>query len=470
MPLFDYSVLASTQIARITISNRYLMPLFDYSVLAFTQIALLILSGIWLLRRNDEVPLLISSFLLYVASYRYWVVTSGTAKWVSLSNFGFSAITNHAALVALSYIVLGQILLLATYMLRQRKVLPIVVPACDQFLLQWLRPKVLLLGMFCLPLVVATRSSVAAQSSAGLSLAFQVSSYLFLFPLALVGVGILILCLWKFGGFSLLPSRIAAILILISVAYSTYNSQLRFLFLGYIIGGGVILSASYRPKTRLVILTSCALLGISMFALAGAMRDSGLASDALNQAAWERAFNAEDGNMLDGFVLLQRIYPRYLDFSWGMEHLEILMRPIPRALWPDKPVGGYMLKLGIIKADTGFTIGISPTLFGSFYAEGGIVGIFCFSLLYGEILATVVRRSTQFHPLASILIRAILCAFLIPLLRGGDLPGIYAWLGMAFWPCFLFLWIKRAYFQQKLPSTFLLYPPTEIPLTREPYQ
>ncbi len=435
------------------------MPLFEYPELAFTQIALLILSGIWFLRQNDEIPLLISGLLFYVASYRYWAVTSGIGRWVNLGSIGgFSAITNDAALVALGYIVLGQISLLATYMLRQRRFLPIVVPAGDRFLLQWLRPRVIFLGLFCLPLVVIARSSLTAQLSAGHSLAFQVSSYLFLFPLALVGIAILIFCLWKFGGFPSLPTKIAAILILIGVAYFTYGSQTRFLFLGWIIAAGVILSSSYRPKTRLVILASCALLGISIFALTGAMRNPELASDALNQAAWERAFTAEDGNMLDGFVLIQQVYPQRLDFSWGMEHLEILMRPIPRALWPEKPVGGYMNKLGLFDANTGFTIGISPTVFGSFYAEGGIIGIFCFSLLYGAILATIVRHSTRLHPFASILVRAILCAFLVPLLRGGDLPGIYAWLGMAFWPCFLLLWIKRAYFRQKLPSSTLVYP------------
>ena len=43
------------------------------------------------------------------------------------------------------------------------------------------------------------------------------------------------------------------------------------------------------------------------------------------------------------------------------------------------------------------------------------------------------------------LIRACLLAGMIPLLRGGDLPGIYAWLGMAFWPMLLFLWWNREY-------------------------
>ncbi len=133
-----------------------------------------------------------------------------------------------------------------------------------------------------------------------------------------------------------------------------------------------------------------------------------------------------------------------------MEHLEILLRPIPRSLWPEKPVGGYMNQLGLITADTGFTLGISPTLFGSFYAEAGLMGIAVFSSVYGAILAAIVRYTARLQLFAGVLIRAILCASLIPLLRGGDLPGIYAWIGMAFWPCFLLLWLKRSDLKLKL--------------------
>ncbi|MBE9125722.1 MULTISPECIES: hypothetical protein [unclassified Coleofasciculus] len=436
------------------------MSIFEYPELVFTQFALLIISGIWLLRRNDEIPLLISSFLFYMASYRYWAVTSGIDKWVNLGSFGFRAITKEAALIALSYIVLGQMCLLGTYMVQQRRVLPIAILSCDSSLLRWLRPKVIFLGLSCLPLVVITRSNVIEQIASGRSLAFQISGYLRLFPFVLVGVATLIVCLWKFGGFSSLFSKLAAFVILASLANLTFSSSGRFQFLGWIVASGIIISSSYRPKVRLAVLSSIAIVGISIFALAGAMRNPQLTSDILNQAAWERAFSAEDANMLDGFVLIQEVYPQRLDFRWGMEHLEILLRPIPRALWPDKPVGGYMNQLGLITANTGFTLGISPTLFGSFFAEAGIIGVFLCSSVYGVILATIVRYTTKLQPFASILIRAIVCASLIPLLRGGDLPGIYAWIGMAFWPCFLLLWFKRTNFRLKSSSFIQAYDST----------
>jgi hypothetical protein len=38
------------------------------------------------------------------------------------------------------------------------------------------------------------------------------------------------------------------------------------------------------------------------------------------------------------------------------------------------------------------------------------------------------------------LIKGITISSLIPLLRGGDLPGVYAFIGMTFWPVIYFIY------------------------------
>jgi hypothetical protein len=420
----------------------------DFPDLLNLHLATLVVSGWWMLQRNDELPLIISAFVCYISSYRYWIVTSGKASWVNISNFGFESITNQSALGALQYIILGHICLLAAYMMTQKRILPVIKPKIDHHFLNWLRPKMLFLGLLCLPLVVISRNNVNAQVSSGRSVAFEVSSYLYLFPMVLVGVATLLLCVWRFGGLPTLMNKGLTVLLLIGVSYLTYSPNARFQFLAWIIAGGVVLSSSYKPRTRLLLFVCTGVLALGLFALAGAQRNDQLTGDTLNNAAIERAYIAEDANMLDGFVLMQQVYPKRLEFTFGMEHIEILLRPIPRALWPEKPVGGYMNKLGLLTAGRG-TLGISQSLFGSFYGEGGLEGILIFSVLYGIIFAKIVDYSTTLQPFASIIVRAILCACLIPLLRGGDLPGIYAWFGMAFWPCFLLLWIKRH--ELKLP-------------------
>jgi len=110
-----------------------------------------------------------------------------------------------------------------------------------------------------------------------------------------------------------------------------------------------------------------------------------------------------------------------------------------------------MNKLGIITADTGFTLGISPSLFGSFYQEGGLVGVVLLSIIYGFGFGRLISFSTRIVPLAGLLLRGILAAAIVPLLRGGDLPGIYAWFGMSFWPCLLLLWLGQRQFFARIP-------------------
>ena len=227
---------------------------------------------------------------------------------------------------------------------------------------------------------------------------------------------------------------------------------MRFQLLGWFVAVTIILSSGQSVVRRAQVLAIGLVGAVSLFTMAGALRNTETPTGELEQSAWERFAFAEDANMLDGFALLRQVYPKLLDYSYGGEHLEILARPIPRAWWPDKPVGGYMNKLGIITADTGITLGISPSLFGSFYQEGGLVGVVLLSIIYGFGFGRLVSFSTRIVPLTGLLARGILAAAIVPLLRGGDLPGIYAWFGMSFWPCLLLFWLQRREFFARIPS------------------
>ncbi|GAB1542311.1 hypothetical protein NUACC21_49850 [Scytonema sp. NUACC21] len=427
------------------------MPLFDYQVLAFTQIVLIAIGAIWMLRRNDELPLLLNSLLFYVSSYRYWAVTNGFNKWINLSSYGLAPVTNDSATDALQYIVLGQICTAIAYMMRQKCKMPVVNKQNISFspFFHWIRPKVILFGLFCLPLVVLARNSVQDQLNAGRSAAFEVSSYLQQFPMVLIGIATLLLALWKVGGMPSLKDKIATLLIFVGVTNFTFNISGRFLFLGWLATSGIILSSSFKPRNRFIVLILAATVAIGVFALAGTLRGG---DEIDKDAAWYRFFSAEDANMLDGFALLKDAFPRIVPFRLGMAHLEVLMRPIPRAIWPEKPVGGgYLAAVGLVDPKSGATLGFSPTFYGDFYSEGGIFGILIFGVLYGAGFAAVVQRSAWMHPFAGILVRSILCSSIVPLLRGGDLPGIYAWIGMSFWPCFLLLWLQWKEFRWWLP-------------------
>jgi hypothetical protein len=414
-----------------------------FTQLAAAQIVLLIISVIWFIRRNDELPLILCGVMLYCSSYRYWAVTNGLGDWINIYQPVIGRVTEENAIKVLRYIVLGQAVLIGTYMYRQKHVLTVSSIIENPQLLRWLRLRVIILSLICIPLIGWTRSLVEAQLLEGPSV-LEVSSYLILFPLAMVGISILNIALWKAGGYPSILLKLAGAVVLVCVAYLTFSPQLRFQFLGWISGAAIIISANYSFKKRVLLLAVMAVLGVAVFVFAGSLREDEFSRDqaAGPQRALDRVISATDANMLDGFVMLDQVYPDMLDYTWGMDHLEILTRPIPRSLWPDKPLVGYANQLGLYDYYSG-TTGISPSLFGSFYEEGGIFGIVLFSILYGAGLAAIMGHTMRVRPFASFIIRAVVCASLVPMLRGGDLGGGYAWIGMAYWPCFLLLWLKR---------------------------
>jgi len=138
--------------------------------------------------------------------------------------------------------------------------------------------------------------------------------------------------------------------------------------------------------------------------------------------------------------MVLQVYPQHLDYHWGSEHLEILYRPIPRSLWPNKPLGGYANKIGLNDNMGGGSVGISQSLYGSFYGEGGIFGIVVLCFIYALVLNRIMLISLRYKSDVRHLIKGITIASLVPLLRGGDLPGVYAFIGMTFWPVFYFIY------------------------------
>lgn len=430
---------------------------------ACVQIGWIIVSAIWFWRRGDEFPLILSLFLFYVFAFRFWALLQGWTTPVNISPFGFAPVAVEGCLESHALGLLGQTTLLGVYMLVQnRKIRVPRVIALAPFL-EWLRTRTFALVLVCAGLATLTRRAVGAQIDAGKSMAFEISSYMSLFPMVLISAGVLLALLWKAGGLNSLGQKFVAVVMLGAVAYLTFDSSSRFQFLGWILASTIILTAGLPFRQKALF----ALLGLTtaaaLFAVAGALRGADDPDVALQEESVNRFAFASDANMLDGFVLLRQVYPEMIPYSYGREHLEILTRPIPRAWWPAKPVGGYLNKLGIIDANSGVTLGISPSLFGSFYQEGGIIGVVLLSALYGFGFARLIRFSAVIHPLGGLLIRAIACAAVVPLLRGGDLPGIYAWFGMAFWPCFLVLYIWR---KELLTKDFQAAPTNSSPITQ----
>jgi oligosaccharide repeat unit polymerase len=380
--------------------------------------------------------------MFYVIGFRYWLLFQGFAPPVNITPFGFRIPTPEEYEIALRCATLGESIFLVCYLWMQRRRIVPNQLSLEPSLAAWLQGKVVLLTALCLPAAVLMKQLVSAQAAAGKSLGFEISSYASLFPFVLVSVVILLAALWKANELRTPIQKLMAVLTVIAVAWLTFGPSGRFQFLGWLVAAIIILMAGKAPFQRSVILVTGIAVASACFGIAGALRGTDVESD-LTEDALERVAFAQDGNMLDGFALLLQVYPDRLDYRYGREHLEILLRPIPRSWWPGKPVGGYMNKLGLFDITSEFGLGISQSLFGSFYEEAGVLGVVILSMLYGLGIGRFVYFTTRIHAFAGLLMRAMLCAFLVPLLRGGDLPGMYAWAGMAFWPCFLILWLKR---------------------------
>src|SRR2546430_3387117 len=169
--------------------------------LSLCQIAWIVLGVLWVVRKHDEIPLLISTLLFYVFTFRFWALLLGWTSPADLTNFGFDPIDAKSALDAQAIAILAETVLLFIYMLVQRCRIDVSDKLASAELLSWLKPRVVALGVICILISLLARRAVGVQVASGKSMGFEVSSYLILFPLSLVGVAILVAALWKSGAF-----------------------------------------------------------------------------------------------------------------------------------------------------------------------------------------------------------------------------------------------------------------------------
>ncbi len=394
------------------------------------------------IRRNDEFPGLIIAFFYFTGLFRYNALQSGRADYVNVAyRFDIFVMTPYKAELALGYFFLGTLLFYLFYVLFRRHKHP-SQPSIDnsELFTAFLKSKsFFIITLFVLFLIINSwfRGMIRGAVSYG-------NSYFVLFSMALGGMILLMFVLFLRTKFT--QNSVLKLVILGLIVYSaslSYTTSMRFRFLSWSIGLGIIYLQDRTSIQKLKYFAIGGVIVLTVFSLAGVERQVNIQRLTFNEkvtAAWDRMSGATDQNMLDGFMMVLDVYPEYLDYHKGGEHLEILYRPIPRRLWVGKPVGGYANKLGLNDYENSGTVGISQTLYGSFYGEGGVAGIVIFSFLYAMLFVWAFKYSERYNSDMRWILRAVIIGWAIPLLRGGDLPGIYAWLGMTYWPVFIILW------------------------------
>jgi len=431
--------------------------------------------------RNDELPILFVLFFYTSGLQRYTLVTAGADRWVRVAySKNIFNLTDELGLQALNYFFLGTLVITLAYSLFAFSRKPPTAFKDDSLMLLYFvrQNQFLIVSLFAIIGTVSFYAKFAFVNSflaSGGSIATG-GSYYVMIGFGLGGVIPLMYLVFRSYDFKtqFIPKFIIG-LVMVFAASMTYASSGRFQFISWAVTIGIILVGDSNPfyKLRIYILGGFALsLAFGLAGVARRVDTKKMSTFEKFSAAWQRNKSTEDATMLDGFMMVLQVYPQHLNYHYGTEHLEILYRPIPRSWWPDKPLGGYANKLGLNDNMSGGSVGISQSLYGTFYGEGGVAGIVILSIIYAYLLNLIMRRSINYNSDVRHLVKGATIASVIPLLRGGDLPGIYAFIGMSFWPViflvfrysnFALLFQRMRYFRRmSIPTTETESVPTPV--------
>jgi hypothetical protein len=158
-----------------------------------------------------------------------------------------------------------------------------------------------------------------------------------------------------------------------------------------------------------------------------------LASDQTSQARYGDLRGLHSGyleSVSDPFntaCLVLQVFPEREPYRYGQTLLVALLSPIPRAVWPTKPIGlgkeltWYLGAYYAANYDPTRGLSITPTLVGDFYANLGIAGILLGGLAFGvgfRVMAAYAVKDMvdglQLEP-ARVLIASVFLAGLVEL-------------------------------------------------------
>jgi hypothetical protein len=423
-----------------------------------------LLALIFLIIKNDEVLILLVVFFYTSGLSRYTLVTSGAERWVKVAySKNIFNLTNELGLQALNYFFMGTaVFCLAYFIFGMFRKPPEAFKDDSQALKAFLtKYQIRILVLFAIISVVSFYAKLAFVNSflaGGGGIAMGGSYYVMLgFGLG----GVIPLMYLVFKNYELKDQFIIKLAFGAIIAFAaslTYSSSGRFQFLSWSITMGIIFVGDKNPFYKMRIYLIGGLIISLAFGLAGVQRRTDTSQMSWFQKlslAWDRNKSTEDATMLDGFMMVLQVYPQHLNYHYGTEHLEVLYRPIPRSMWPGKPLGGYANKLGLNDNMGGGSVGISQSLYGTFYGEGGTSGIIILCIIYAFFLNRIMVNSVRYNSDIRHIIKGATLASLVPLLRGGDLPGIYAFIGMTFWPVFLLVYAYKKFLPVFLYNRFL---------------
>lgn len=434
----------------------------DIFVITAAALCLFLWGGYIFRQYSDEIPV-VAAVLNLCFLWRFFSVKLGFSKWITF-NYGIPFSFNDTyAVKALYFIAIGMWLFIASYCWhRQYKPVPKLSDAGIMKAFCF-KQKYLIIGSLILSFGLSSVAGLEAYNAGGSG----ASSYVLFLPLLTSSTVILGVILLRQGILNTFERASILVLIVTNIS-STFVASGRFSMISWVLIFTIILFDRLKFRTKVLLASVSSALFVISFTILGMQRYSyfkELSFVEQFRTAFLNLAQFNDFNMVDGLIMLLQVVPESLNYSLGMGHLEIFLRPIPRAIWAAKPVGAWQQKLAIIRAEdlygqgasaSFFGTGISPTVFGDFYSEAGFIGIIVLSLLYGYWMAKTINFSEQHSSDIRLVIKGMLISFMFPLFRGGDLPGIVAIALMAYWPLLLFVWLYRKFLRRQIFSNALM--------------
>lgn len=395
----------------------------------------IVVGVLFYLRTKCEIPLFLSLFNAMV-EYRVFSLEYGLAEFIQF-NYKIEFSFNMELAYYISWMIfLGTCIMQYTFIFFYKENSVVQTDSNEtfkQFILQ--KKQYIFIG---LGVTTAFQFLISGEDT---------GSYGFMIRLANSSFILFFYLLFTYTKVEKLGVKVLYLLTFLFFGWLTYSSSLRFQFLGWMIPIGYFMVRSLAPQRKLLMAIPGSILIILIFSMAGSLRYANaaeLTTESLYDDSVERLVVSDDINFIDGFMMMYQVYPRLLDHTYGVEHLNILFRPIPRSIWPGKPLAGwfqnYREKYKVEFANIGF----SPTIWGVFYAEGGIDGIVLFSIAWGFFLVYIYKKARLYASELSDLLTGILLASMIPIFRSGDMAGDFAIVLMSYWPIIvLIVWYNR---------------------------
>jgi len=399
---------------------------YTYLILAFNAAA-----AIWFfIKKKAEIPLFLVLFNIFV-EYRVVSLRAGYSEWVSFEYVIPFKWNFDIAYKVSDLILLGSTIMMYCFMIFFKP--PVKMNDSNEMLYNFVRSKRknIIYGLIIFAAISFLLRGGDNSTAYSALIKLGTSSFIIFFFLLIIAD--------RTHKKKVTPF---SVLIFLFLAYITYDTAMRFQFLGWMIPIGYYMARDIKPAKKIVFSIAGIFIVMVVFSAAGVLRYkklSDLSISMLYNESVERLKISDDINFIDGFMMIYQVYPEELPYEHGQEHLNIFLRPIPRSIWPGKPLASWVRNVearhGWLNEDSA---GFSPTIWGVFYAEGGIAGVMLLSVVWAWLLAYLYRRFSYFSSDLSAFLIGIILVSMIPVFRSGDMAGDFAIVLMSFWPMIIF--------------------------------